>query len=343
MDDQSREWSQQLAEDNTDAEIESETHGIKHKTRDSGSSQASTDPWLTSVFDKSPESPEDMAKLEKRTAFIVPPDTAPYFLDPRKFDVPLSNFPEKIDRPLSQQRILTRPLPEIPTRDSSLRHTRNASTSSHAPSISPSLRSYVERETTSPDPIIGVASVVPLPRSKSSGESFNEHRDSITIAGPPITAPSYLSPPSATASKRRGMASPPLGGLFNLPNITIRRRRPSPAKHLPRLITSPPENDNEDRSIDDYEVSGNMTTLSLSESEWMCRTPSPVRNDPEHAHDETLWSQCIDGNRVSKDGSALRKKAMDWHDEVRYSEEADDSPQNPRSDEGLNIRFGNWI
>ena len=336
--------NEKLKDDNTNPEIECQISEIKAEIRDSSSSHASNDPWLTTVFDKSPERPEDAAKLEKRTAFIVPPVIAPHFLDPCKFDVPRSKFSDAIDRSTShqQQHILNRPLPEIPTRESSIRHKRNASTVSQAPSISPSLRSYFERETASPDPIIGIAAVVAVPHSVSSS-SLKDDRESVMIAGPLSAVPSDLSPPSALASKRRGMTSPPLGGLFNLPNITIRKRRPSPAKQLLRLITSPPENECEDRSVDDHEISGNMTTLSLSESEWMCRTPSPVRNDPEHVRIEKLWSPRLDANRLSKDGAALRKKAMDWYDDVRSSEAPEDSPQNQMSDEGLKTRGGNWI
>lgn len=260
----------------------------------------------------------------------------------------------------------SRPLPEIPPRGPSLHmsrpisavsggHVRNHSAgsvlSAGAASITPSLFSYLEREhLNSPEPEIGVASVVPVRRSPSSTLTgavvtdedlaiMRDDSDEPQHSSEPDSSPPTHLPLTASSKKRRGMASPPLGSLFTLPNITIRKKRKSPLKSSPGQMSSP-------TNLNDSDI--DATTISLSESEWMCRTPSPVRDDPEHARVERLWSP-PPGQRASKDGRSLsgglRKKAMNWYGNVRgSSSEASDSPNSSQaSGRGLRVKSGNWI
>lgn len=109
----------------------------------------------------------------------------------------------------------------------------------------------------------------------------------------------------------------------------------------------------------------NSTALSVTESEWMCRTPSPVsplQRESTFSSLERLWSPTL-GKRSSRQsskgkekdaprmgssgggGSALKKKAKGWYDKVTASDDSvagqgfaameDKSPGNRIS--------GNWI
>jgi hypothetical protein len=74
----------------------------------------------------------------------------------------------------------------------------------------------------------------------------------------------------------------------------------------------------------------------------MCRTPSPVRNDPEHARVERLWSPGLDGEKRNSKGEEnhrLRKKTMEWYDKVRAK--LDGEPGVDQEKTG--IVPGNWI
>jgi hypothetical protein len=90
-----------------------------------------------------------------------------------------------------------------------------------------------------------------------------------------------------------GIIPPP---LFSLSNITIRHPRyssPKTPKTPPEIFSkqsySPASQAEQPTLID------NMTTLSLTESEWMCRTPSPIKHQK----------------------GTLRKKALDWYEKVK--------------------------
>jgi len=157
-------------EEDTDEE---EREAIEQLKR-SMSSIISNDPWLTSVFDDSPERlPSDHGS---RSSFTIPPETAPLFSGRPLPKVPTSRFSAAvIDMPTSPHNgfkgPLNRPLPEIPTRDSSLRrqrddndsHSRSSSGISHSPSIAASLIPYVERDTASPEVPSTFISAVPFP------------------------------------------------------------------------------------------------------------------------------------------------------------------------------------
>ncbi|KAG4435570.1 hypothetical protein IFR05_008950 [Cadophora sp. M221] len=297
------------------------------------SSTIASDPWLTSVFDDSPERP--LSNRDDRSAFSIPADTSPLFSDLRSPDAPTSRFSAAvIDKPASPQNswkgYLDRPLPEVPTRNSSLRrqqrhdpssHSRTSSSVSHAPSIAASLLPYLERDTVSPEPILGVAQVVEVSTSPT-----------ILFPSPTLSSPSIDttdSPPPPTKSKRQGIASPPLNTLFSMANITVRKTRRSPPKRLSRqgktqeldfyspspsyspcpAPTRPPtqtldtftdDNDNDQPALDTSQ--NTTTTLSISESEWMCRTPSPVKALPRFGSLQKLWSPGLE-KRASRDTS----------------------------------------
>jgi hypothetical protein len=356
-------------------------HSPKHNsipdsnTFDSISSDNSTNPWITDVFEDSPESSTDSSS-ERRLSLFVSNDL--HSRDQPAARVPTSRFSQATTtgRSLSEPSQspwagqMARPLPEILPRGTSLQgsrppsasgslnscHSRNlsqGSAMSGAPSITPSLLPYLDRDIYSPEPEVGIAAVIPIRRSGSSSpatpavveedtvlirrnaKEFSSVSSNAAFGGTP---PGLKTPAETFSRKRQGMTSPPLGGLFSLPNITIRKTRKSPFKS-PCATLSKTDILNED-SDQDHE---NTSALSLTESEWMCRTPSPVRNDPEHVRVEKIWSP-PPGHRTSKEGSrtssgGFKKRAKDWYESVRSSAE----PESPLNKSAIRTRSGNWI
>ena len=356
-------------------EVEQEEQ--ESEARDSISSTNSNTPWMTNVFDDSPA-----AKHSNTTSsiFNLPRTVSSYPLDPAtnipksKFCEPISSGDnddsdagddEPIESPSSPPRrwgdILDRPLPEIPKRTSSLTysyHSRSSSAVSNAVSITPSLRSYFDRDD-SPEPhVIGVATIVPVIASTFglNDEGKRKAQESVSEEELSDDAPSEdSSVPTATPSGR------PRGGVFNLPTVTLRKhRRISPVKRL-SPIKQPPflpsetskltdENEYKDPEADDMDVEpsvldNNMTTLSLSESEWMCRTPSPVRGD-ERDPVKNLWGLEAEkpSLRDSLDGSVLRKNNENLG--IRASEEVEGDNLFGKAmgaEAKVEMRSGNWI
>jgi len=149
---------------------ESDSEGEIGSPLNCSESSCSDTPWMSDVFDISDDITKDK---EKREAFIVPPNTSPCF-PVRKDSILHSRIARaKIEKPTSPtgnspwEGYLDRPLPDIPARESSLKHSRKLSSLSNAPSITPSLLPYIERDTLSPEPEIGVASVVAVLRRPS--------------------------------------------------------------------------------------------------------------------------------------------------------------------------------
>ncbi|KAK2629089.1 hypothetical protein QTJ16_002192 [Diplocarpon rosae] len=324
-----------------------------------------SDPWLTSVFDDSPERPADH-RDKKRSAFI--------FVD----------FTET-----PPEKVLCRVCWPF----------ENFFWNAHAPSIAPSLLQELDRDSLSPEPpILGVAELVdvysPKPHHPSPSLSLSE------FPQVPSTSPFTGSPiplVSDTCAKRRGIASPPINTLFSMKNITVRKSRRSPEKKFSKsstfvqnqtvtpdspcpapscapiqtfstlsLFSGDASPDAEQSSL-----SGETTSLSLSESEWMCRTPSPVKTLPRFSSLQRMWSPGLENRkpgvishsckenanqkenvrvatgavRVDMDSRALKRRDSDRYNKFRASA-SDTSPVLPGSEEseGDGRRMpGNWI
>jgi hypothetical protein len=155
--------------------------------------------------------------------------------------------------------------------------------------------------------------------------------------------PSGNSPLSELATKRQGMALESASGTFSLPNVTIRKFRLSGSKFSPANKTTPANKDlkeNEHTPLLD-----NQTSLSLTESEWMCRTPSPMKTRQDDGFPiSKLWSPGLGTNKKSPEGCAPRRRSSLLSPKViGIPEEAADSPAPDEFDDEERIRTGNWI
>lgn len=313
------------------------------------SSDDSAIPRMTDPFDDNPES--SAMDSEKTRAFQAPRPPSPYRRGLSPTNDSTYSFSDSGLPSMTQQEwqdIMDRPLPEIPVQHASLPYPRShsaQSASSGAPSITPSLLSYLDRDSLSPPPILGVATVVPVGRKilrREYGEglpSSNEEyypTDSADVPEP-LTIP----------TKRQGVTFAPLGGNFS--NITLRKRRNSPMKRLPKLETSPMMGNYEQDEVEEPEHglvngSNDYTPLSLTESEWLRQAPSPVKENKKYLGTEQPWSLGEDKHTEGMERrSSLQKKAIDWYDNVtRNTAEQDDDDEVLGYNEGVKIP-GNWI
>lgn len=239
------------------------------------------------------------------------------------------------------------PLPDIPTAESRASHSRHTSTASGAISITPSLIQYIDRDDVSPPPVTGIAFIVPIGRSAMDEEFERDDPAERSQDYPDIDDTFNMKPLPLSILKKDGVPSPARSGLFSMPNISIRKSQVLPIKSLPKYITSPDINRYGENTVDvdgdDEENIANMTTISMTESEWLCKTPSPIRDDPEHIRVQNLWSPGVGEQRGRpKEGGSLRKKAMNWYEGLKNSTEHESSPENTGSGE-VKIKGGNWI
>lgn len=145
---------------------------------DSPYSPDEKNPWISRILDENQLDPSLTVKKDHRDVFVVSTDSS---TEPDPFYI--SSSREKgIDRriiPISAISALsidgtgspfshgwlasaynTRPLPDIPSRNSSA--ASRASATSRAPSFTPSLLSYIDRDQPSPEPVIGTAIAVSI-------------------------------------------------------------------------------------------------------------------------------------------------------------------------------------
>jgi hypothetical protein len=327
----------------------------------SETSETSAMPWLTSVFDDIPDSVKSRDKRE----FVVPSEIVENYSLRFPVPAPTSKFSAAvIDKPSPPRGSPTpqngnRPLPQIPSRKSSLKHRRNVSSvSTNAPSVAASLKSYIDRDSPSPEPAeIGIAEAVDVRLTSQIVGTTEWSGDTGFIESLPVDGPSSNSPLSEIAAKRQGMALSSLStepATLPLPNVTIRKLRLSGGKNSPVRKTSSAK-DEFQREDENSPLSDNQATLALTESEWMCRTPSPLKKSQEEEWFPLtkLWSPGLGANRkslrrrsgesVESAGSVLRRRASIFDRQVLGipEEDADNATRQEFDDEI--IRSGNWI
>ncbi|TEY80430.1 hypothetical protein BOTCAL_0038g00290 [Botryotinia calthae] len=324
-------------------------------------------PWMSRILDGNQLDPLLTVKKDHRDAFVVSNDSN---TEPDPFYIS-SSRKKGIDRrtmPISEISALsidgtgsafshewlasdynTRPLPDIPSRNSSA--ASRASATSRAPSVTPSLLSYIDRDQPSPEPVIGTAIAVSIDsdisevsvayEDESEEDKFDEEHN--------FEGLSALSPPPSRAdSKRQGIiSSSTIKPSFSLPNVTIRKPWHSVDEISPLKI--PPRKDS--ITVKSYisTASDDTTgTLSLTESEWMRRTPSPLkeqewmrrtpspikesewmRRTPSPAKEtlvERLWSPTPE-KRENLRNRLLSPERMAEMMELSMTEDDDDLPQ----------------
>jgi hypothetical protein len=143
---------------------------------DEYSSESSDDTrvWIPRSLDSTPQ--ESSKKRDNRDAVIVPHDCEQSCPLPSTCSAPLAHEVAQSQDWLSNAYI--RPLPEVPSRNSSVSHSRPSSAASRAPSVTPSLMSYLERDQTSPEPYVGDAIAVSIdgPGDASDEDLVSSHK-----------------------------------------------------------------------------------------------------------------------------------------------------------------------
>jgi hypothetical protein len=129
------------------------------------------DPWITNVFDTGPEN----SIRDSEQASIFP-------------SLASSDDETSSIHGFGSQR----PLPEIPPRTSSIHQRSISGASSNAPSITPSLLEYIERDESSPEPKIGIARVLVITPNASPMFRPELNDESISSLGDVFDAPSRL-------------------------------------------------------------------------------------------------------------------------------------------------------
>jgi hypothetical protein len=383
---QPREFQESLSEDEEKGEIKIRVDEVEQQAeqRDSFSSNNSNTPWMTTVFEDSPDPGAknpyrlaalfnlvrtDSSSLTKYTAVGIPKsrfsDRTLNEYDEEIGDEGGDEYEEPVKRPPAPNNTYysVGPPPAIPSRASSLNrshHSRASSAVSDAFSITPSLRSYLDRDTPSPEPHeISVARAVRVVASTFGiNKAKNKNGGSTSTGYQDVDK----DPDGEAEITKRGR---PHGGVFELPNVTLRenshsslsRYSPIQESDLTPLLAEDRrgarhdddddyghEEDN-DADAEPSMLENNTPTLSLTESEWMCRTPSPVHNDPESERFGRLWSPGVEkhSSRSSLNGNVLRKKPANIG--VRGSDRFEDEhlANEEQNSVALKMTSGNWI
>ncbi|KAF5873458.1 uncharacterized protein Bfra_004918 [Botrytis fragariae] len=308
-------------------------------------------PWMSRILDTNQLDSLLTAKKDHRDAFIVSSDSTtepdPFYIsssgekDIERKIMPITKFSAlSIDGAGSTSphewlasEYNTRPLPDIPSRTSSA--ASRASATSRAPSVTPSLLSYIDRDQPSPEPVIGTAIAVSIDSDVSEisieyeddGEE-NEFDEEYNFEGL-----SALSPPPSRTDETRN--------YLNINDTTF--FFPSKRHDTRNLaIENPPRKDSITvKSYISTASDDNTGTLSLTESEWMRRTPSPVkesewmRRTPSPAKEtiiERLWSPTPEKREVLKN-RLLSPERMAEMMELSMTEDDDDLPQQEQETE----------
>lgn len=251
-----------------------------------------------------------------------------------------------------------RPLPRLPKAKPSFDHFRKSSTSSNAPSITPSLLPWCDRDSNSlsPEPVIGVAAVVPVLRSSPPDDSALQDNSFCSSAGCSIETPSQ--PLQAPRLASNPLVSIP-EAIFSQQSVTIRKSGRKNSLSIiaqGRLIIQ----DSDDEGNDPEDHFGS-TSPAPSEAEWLSReqTLSPVKRDLGWIDISTRYGLDRAEMRNKTDSlEDLRKKRMAWGGNRSLNQPADDSEDEdqgslhpltgigsivPRVDDKDPYRMRNWI
>ncbi|KAK3986297.1 hypothetical protein QBC44DRAFT_384148 [Cladorrhinum sp. PSN332] len=197
--------------------------------------------------------------------------------------------PSKIFRDGYRESYLQRPLPELPIHVPAPA-SRRSSAASAAPSITPSLRQYVDEDSFAIEEVeMGIAQVVHLPPAESS-IATSRHDDLNSGIPADYSISNYeLSPQSTNDSISENMLSPktylPMtGSKFErgLSMFTSPKRSKQPPPIPPRAearrhvqTTQGFYSERQQADHPGYDIS-RAETMTITESQWMSRSPSPT-------------------------------------------------------------------
>lgn len=333
-----------LQDDEGDWETDVDDTSLQKANSPSSShSSPATTPWISKIVDDGPKIAR--ALIDKETPFPALHRTIASnipVMTEKVSQLSLDNTEQKLSIEADQDYAHHRPLPEVPARNTSVKsressrstgHSRSSSRASRlsnpVPIIS-SLRSYFNKDNKDPDSPeieIGIARGVHIPKPVKAREiSIIEDLPSLSSLDADLDPFTDASTPIEEDFHQKDFISTPEDDLPLTPNVTVRKHRRTQARERFSKI---PDND------------PNRTPISLTESEWMCRTPSPIKGHPDHVRVENLWSPGTE-KAISPppETKPLRRKALAWYKTVRTPDV--DADQIRYGDE-VKIRSGNWI
>ncbi|KAI1361028.1 hypothetical protein F5Y08DRAFT_348222 [Xylaria arbuscula] len=191
-----------------------------------------------------------------------------------------------------------RPLPEIPT-------TRPASASSLCPSLTPSLKQYVESEDFENEEI-RLSTAQPMLITSESMQAL-ELVNSGTEEGTSFS--DYAGSPTSTEASHSPELPSPAGYIATTGSVLERhltqydslyfKSSPPKASDLPSSAT--------DTELFRSEAKPRARVLSLTEAEWLRHTPSPLERKDKIS--ERLWNPCpesLEGDNIDGDTQSVR-------------------------------------
>lgn len=218
-----------------------------------------------------------------------------------------------------------RPLPDIPTM-----HSRPASASSLCPSLTPSLKQYVESEDFENEEI-RLSTAQPMLITSESMQALELVNSGIEEG---TSFSDYASSPTSTEASHSPELPSPAGYIPTTGSVLERHLTQYDSLHL---NSSPPKHTRLPSSATDTalfrnEVKPRARVLSLTEAEWLRHTPSPLARQDQRS--ERLWSPCPEsreGDNVGNiDGDAQNIRS-DRHSLPGHVDAEDQAP------------MGNWI
>lgn len=203
-----------------------------------------------------------------------------------------SNFPQpsKAMRDGFRESYLQRPLPELPIHQPT-GASRRSSAASAAPSITPSLRQYIDEDSFAvEDAEMGVAKIIQLAPAESAAASDQDEDSSTGIPADYSISNYELSPQSTSDSVSENMVPPsrylPMTGIkferglsmFTSPPKKLWKPPPIPPKAMARQHAQiSQEFHTKCRPAHPNLGLTRAEAFAITESEWMRRSPSPTR------------------------------------------------------------------
>ena len=229
--------------------------------------------------------------------------------------LPVSTFnrdfpqPSKAIRDGGSAEYLQRPLPE-PPRDEAKDSFGSSSETSETPSLSPSIAEDVDNGLFENDLEVGKPEVVRYTKVALKHKGEPEASPPVTVGHTPVSTSDYDASPSSTDSPHVLGAASPGAYLVSTGSLLEQHLRSTIGPKLPGTPQGPSPNVR--HSL--LETAGNRGSRSrfgfhtITESEWMSRTPSPIRHAaPGGSLFSKMWSPRPQRKSAKEFFAGLRK------------------------------------